>query len=228
MTGGGALVTPSPSKKGVINSGSHVRVDRVGEPVKKHYISTHKLLEDAYRLGWNIFESNYRPNWVVSILRGGAPIGIAVHELLSFLGVQSEHMAVSSTSYTRHQQRKDPVLGYGLADLLGQLSPDDSLLIVDDVYDTGLSIKQVVDRLTEAYALKAPTIRVATLYFKPENNQTKSAPDYYLHETNHWLVFPHELHGLTLTEIRQHKPEMADLINHSAFVMQHHPFDPDP
>lgn len=100
---------PPLSKKGVIDSVPHVRVNRAGEPVKKHYISTHKLLEDAYRLGWNIFESNFRPNWVVSILRGGAPIGIAVHELLSFLGVQSEHMAVSKASYSRHQQRKDPV-----------------------------------------------------------------------------------------------------------------------
>ena len=31
--------------------------------------------------------------------------------------------------------------------------------------------------------------------------------------TNKWLVFPHELEGLTAEEIRAHKPELAKLMD---------------
>jgi hypothetical protein len=41
---------------------------------------------------------------------------------------------------------------------------------------------------------------------------TSLIPDYYVHETDQWLVFPHELNGLTAEEIQAGKPEMADLI----------------
>ena len=42
---------------------------------------------------------------------------------------------------------------------------------------------------------------------------TSRLPDYYLHETDKWLVFPHELDGLTLDEIKDHKPEIKDLVS---------------
>ena len=31
-------------------------------------------------------------------------------------------------------------------------------------------------------------------------------PDFYVHETDRWLVFPHEIQGLTPEEILAHKP----------------------
>jgi hypothetical protein len=34
-------------------------------------------------------------------------------------------------------------------------------------------------------------------------------PDYYVHATEQWLVFPHELVGLSAEEIRAHKPASA-------------------
>ncbi len=43
-------------------------------------------------------------------------------------------------------------------------------------------------------------------------NKTSRVPDYYLHETDNWLVFPHELDGLSIEEIRANKPEVSDLI----------------
>jgi hypothetical protein len=33
-----------------------------------------------------------------------------------------------------------------------------------------------------------------------------------LHETDEWLVFPHELDGLTIDEIKENKPAVKDLI----------------
>ena len=48
---------------------------------------------------------------------------------------------------------------------------------------------------------------------KPNKNKTNRVPDYYLHETDKWLVFPHELDGLTLDEIKDHKHEIKDLLS---------------
>ena len=36
--------------------------------------------------------------------------------------------------------------------------------------------------------------------------------DYYIHETDEWLVFPHELQGLSMEEIKANKPELDSLI----------------
>jgi hypothetical protein len=37
-------------------------------------------------------------------------------------------------------------------------------------------------------------------------------PDFYVYETDEWLVFPHEIDGLTPEEIRAHKPEAAVIL----------------
>ena len=35
----------------------------------------------------------------------------------------------------------------------------------------------------------------------------------FLHETDQWLVFPHELEGLSAKEIAENKPELSSLID---------------
>ena len=55
-----------------------------------------------------------------------------------------------------------------------------------------------------------PKIKVATPYFKPSKNKTKRKPDFYIHETEKWLVFPHELEGLSFEEIIQNKPALSE------------------
>jgi Predicted phosphoribosyltransferases len=86
------------------------------------------------------------------------------------------------------------------------------LLIVDDVYDTGMSVSKVISDLEFACKKNTPEIRVATPYFKPTKNKTDRTPDYFIHETDQWLVFPHELQGLSMNEIKENKPELDSLI----------------
>jgi hypothetical protein len=45
-------------------------------------------------------------------------------------------------------------------------------------------------------------VRVATLFYKPGAAQVPLAPDYYLRTTDRWIVFPHELAGLSDEEIK--------------------------
>jgi len=89
---------------------------------------------------------------------------------------------------------------------------EDGLLIVDDVFDSGSSIKAVLDTLKRKMRRNLPgDIRVATPWFKPTYNVTDIMPDYYIHETDQWLVFPHELDGLTREEIFANKPGMKKM-----------------
>ena len=180
--------------------------------MEKHYIRSEDLIQDSFRLAWQVYEDGYRPNYIIGVWRGGAPIGIAVQEFFSVLGVPSDHIAIRTSHYKGIDDRSTEVQVYGLNYVIKQVESDDSLLIVDDVHDTGISIEKIVSDLQSACKKNTPEIRVATPYFKPSKNKTSRTPDYYLHETDRWVVFPHELDGLSIEEIRANKPEVSDLI----------------
>jgi hypoxanthine phosphoribosyltransferase len=179
----------------------------------KHYIGATELLEDSFKLAWEVYESGYRPNYIVGVWRGGAPIGIAVQELFDVLGVESDHIAIRTSYYSSIDKRNDKVQVYGLSYLIKKLESEDSLLIVDDVFDTGNSINQIIIDIQTACKKNTPEIRIATPYFKPAQNKTNRNPDYFLHETDKWLVFPHELEGLSGEEIANNKPELKALLD---------------
>ena len=83
------------------------------------------------------------------------------------------------------------------------------------MFDTGKSIAAVIDEFDVRARRNLPhDIRVATPWYKPSKNATDRVPDYFIHETDRWLVFPHELQGLSAKEIRAGKPEIADIMAH--------------
>lgn len=176
--------------------------------MNKVYISAQQLLEDSFKLALAIYDSGYRPDYIVGVWRGGAPVGIAVQELLHVLGVESDHIAIRTSSYTGIGQRDKKVRVHGLTYLIKRVESEDSLLIVDDVHDSGLSIAETIKQLNRACKKNTPEIRIATPYYKPENNKTDRVPDYFIHESDDWLVFPHELSGLSLDELKEHRPEL--------------------
>ncbi len=180
---------------------------------EKQYIRAQELLEDSFRLGRQVLDSGFRPDFIVGVWRGGTPVGIAVQELLEHNGVPSDHIAIRTSSYEGIGQRGKQIRIHGLGYIVGNANAENCLLIVDDVYDTGLSIQAIIDSLQARSRRNTPRdIRVATVFFKPGNNRTGRRPDYYIHETDKWLVFPHELNGLEPEEIARHKPEIARLL----------------
>jgi len=180
--------------------------------MEKTYINAQELLSESFKLAMAVYESGYRPDYIVGVWRGGAPIGIAVQELMSLLGVESDHIAIRTSSYEGIGQRGRKVTVHGLNYLIKRVHAEDALLIVDDVFDTGLSVNQTIVDLKRACKKNMPEVRVATPYFKPANNKTEIEPDYYNCSTDKWLVFPHELNGLSQEEISLNKPEMAPLL----------------
>ena len=178
----------------------------------KLFIQADELLSDSFKLAWKVYDSGYRPNYIIGVWRGGAPIGIAVQEFLDVLGVPSDHIAIRTSHYKGMGDRDSKVEVFGLNYIIKQVESEDSLLIVDDVHDTGISIQKIILDLQTACKKNTPEIKVATPYFKPNKNQTNRQPDFYLHETEKWLVFPHELEGLSIEEIIEFKPELFDLV----------------
>ena len=135
-----------------------------------------------------------------------------MQELLHVLGIKSDHIAIRTSYYTGIDKTDDEVQVHGLSYIIKKIESEDRVLIVDDVHDTGMSIDKVISTIEVACKKNTPEIRIATPYFKPLKNKTDRKPDYFLHETDEWLVFPHELEGLTLDEIKANKPELNALL----------------
>ena len=94
------------------------------------------------------------------------------------------------------------------------MNAEDKLLIVDDVFDSGRSIKAILDALKEKSRKNLPhDIRMAMPWYKPERNIIEVVPDYFIHETDEWLVFPHEMDGLTEKEIFENKKNMKEILS---------------
>jgi hypoxanthine phosphoribosyltransferase len=178
----------------------------------KTVLSAQDLLEDSFRLGLEVLESGFRPTMIIAIWRGGTPVGMAVQEILDYCGVESDHIAIRTSSYVGVDER-GAVAVHGLNYIIKKICHDDRLLIVDDVFDTGNTIVAVMDELRKRARDNTPEdIRVAVPWYKPSRNQTDLVPDYFIHETAEWLVFPHELDALSAEELRNSRPEIARIV----------------
>ena len=143
----------------------------------------HTSWEDVERLSeelaQKIIESGYEPEIIVAISRGGFdPARI----LCDQLGVR-RLASVQVEFYSGVQDTVEkPRIVYPLnADVRGK-----SVLVVDDVSDTGVSLKAAKEHILE----KSPgDLKVATLHIKP---WTSFKPDYHASETEAWIVYPWE------------------------------------
>lgn len=180
-------------------------------PTGKIFIQEHDLLLDGYRLGVKIFKSGFRPDFIVGIWRGGSSVGIVVQECLQYFGIETDHISIRTSyrgvsTYQQMVDNADSIRVHGAQYLYETMNARDKLLIVDDVYSSGLNVKAVIDRLNSKMRKNMPSeVRIAVPWYKPTRNRTNRVPDYYLHDTDQWLVLPYELTGLTIDEIYQNK-----------------------
>lgn len=180
--------------------------------LKKYlYIDEESLLNDSFRLAVNIYESGFKPDFIVAIWRGGATVGIYVQECLQALGLQTDHIAIRTSyqgmeNYQATMSNPQTIRVHGLQYLYENLNYEHSLLIVDDVFSSGYNIEAVINRLETKSKRNMPRdYRIATPFYKPSFNKTKRKPDYFLHEINDWLVLPYELTGLSKDELEKNK-----------------------
>jgi hypoxanthine phosphoribosyltransferase len=180
----------------------------MSEPIiQKTFIGAESLLKDSIALAMQIVRSRFQPTFLVAVWRGGAPIGITVQEVLEYHGVECDHIALRTSSYSGIDKQSTTVRVHAIDYLVSRLSAEDRLLLIDDVFDSGRSLEAVMNELTRRCRRNLPeNIRIATVYYKPTRNRTALAPHFHVRSTDQWLVFPHEVQGLTREEILRHKP----------------------
>jgi hypoxanthine phosphoribosyltransferase len=180
--------------------------------VDKYFISAQELLETSFRLAHQVYADGFRPRFIVGVWRGGAPVGIAVQEYFEYRGISTDHIAVRTLSYTGIDQQSADIRVDGLEYLLENAADDDPVLIVDDVFDSGRSVDALVAEIKSRSASQTRRdIRVACAWYKPGRRKVEREPEYAIHRRDDWLVFPHELCGLSVEEIHHGKQDLAGI-----------------
>ncbi|HMR48191.1 MAG TPA: phosphoribosyltransferase [Arachnia sp.] len=129
-------------------------------------------------LARQVVDSGFRPGVVVAIARGGL---VAAGALTYALGVKLVD-AINVEFYTDVAATlPDPILLSPMLDT--HAITDQSILVVDDVADSGRTL-QLVIKLLRGFGAE---VRSAALYAKPT---TVMRPDFVWKDTDRWIVFP--------------------------------------
>ena len=129
-------------------------------------------------LAQTIADDGYEPEIIIAVARGGL---VAAGALSSALGVKLSD-AINVEFYTDvHTTLPDPILLEPMLDVASISGR--KLLVVDDVADSGRTMKLVLEILREQGA----EVRSAVLY---EKSVSVVKPDYTWRHTDEWIVFP--------------------------------------
>ncbi|GAA1059603.1 phosphoribosyltransferase [Agromyces bracchium] len=146
--------------------------------IRREILSWDDFGDAARSLAADVLGSGFRPDVVIAIARGGLLLAGAIAYALGTKSCGS----INVEFYTGVDERlPEPVLHPPMLDapaLAGR-----RVLLVDDVSDSGRTLRKVVDLLSDAGA----EVRSATLYTK---SHTVLAPDYDYRRTDDWIIFP--------------------------------------
>ena len=138
-----------------------------------------QIYEMLLNLVEKIRKNGFKSDIIVGVSRGGWPPARVLSDLMSnpnLANVRAEfYLGVAET-------KEEPVLTQPVSmKVAGK-----KVLVVDEVADTGKSLKLVKEHIIEKGATE---VKIATVYFKP---WSIVKPDYYEKETSRWIVFPWE------------------------------------
>ena len=177
--------------------------------MQKTYLNAQDYLRDAWRLAERVLSSHWRPDWLIGLWRGGALPAIAVHEYLAAKSVSVRQAPLVCSSYHGIGARAATVHIEDAEGWRTRIHTGERVLLVDDVYDSGCTIQAVRQLMESAGA----DVRSAVVYMKDVPREISAKPDYYVREwPNEWLVFPHELVGLTAEELAEKDELLSEKI----------------
>ncbi len=175
---------------------------------KKVYLDARDYLRDMWRLARQVLDSGWKPDVLLALWRGGAQAGVAIHEYLKVQGVSVRHLPVKCSSYTGIGQNSEEVTFECADSAFAQLTPGMKVLVVDDVFDTGKTTAAIHEKLNA----KGCDMRMACVYWKPGKNLTQYRPDFHVRTLDRWIVFPHEIEGLSPEEIAEKDEVLSALM----------------
>ncbi|MBM4371847.1 MAG: hypothetical protein FJ098_09345 [Deltaproteobacteria bacterium] len=166
--------------------------------MKIEHITPEQMLLDSFRLGRMVYESGFRPKYAISVWRGGTQVGLGVNSFLRNQGVQVHHSTIATESYTGLGNAKE-VMVKGLDQLVRNICPEDPVLLIDDVFERGETVRAIIQTFRERARANFPRdIRVATVHRKPGRIRWCDVQLMYLRdvEDDTWIDYPHELADL--------------------------------
>jgi len=153
-----------------------------------------EIYEMLLNIADKIRRDGFNPDLIVGICRGGWPPARIMSDLLDnprLTNISVEfYVDVAKT-------KRQPVLTQPITvQVDGKRA-----LVLDDVADTGKTLKLVKDHLISRGARE---VRIATIYYKP---WSIVKPDYYEKETRRWVVFPWERKETVRSLMKKHSEE---------------------
>ncbi len=139
-----------------------------------------EIISMSIKLGNIVKKSGYNPNYLIGVARGG----LVPLRIISDFFNNNNVFIVNVKLYEDIARKAENVR------FLQGIDEDISghnVLVIDDVADTGVTLKAVVDYIRDN--LKPKELKVATLHYKP---WSVIKPDYYLSEVKDWIVYPWE------------------------------------
>jgi uncharacterized protein len=158
------------------------------------------------KLAIQIYQSGFKPDILIGIMRGGAPI---IDVLSRILKLKCAYLAVESyTGDGIEDQQGELVFSREMSSTVQEMKGN--ILLCDDLSDTGVTLNKSIDWLTKYPPLKGniKNIKTAVLWKKKESS---FEPDYCAQklDTNPWIVQPFEKYEEVRIEdlIKKHKKD---------------------
>lgn len=148
-------------------------------PVSYVSPSWDQIYDMLIELAKRVKDSGFKPDLIVGVCRGGWTPARVMSDLLENANTASIRIefylapGVTARKPVISQAIMVPVRGV-------------NVLVVDDVADTGESLKVAVEHLD---VCGAKAIKTATIYYKPKSI---FKPDFFIVQTEQWIIFPWE------------------------------------
>ncbi|MEH2181754.1 phosphoribosyltransferase [Nostoc sp.] len=150
------------------------------------YVSWSDYHQKIEQLAIQIYESGWEFNQIICLARGGLRVG----DILSRIYQQPlAILATSSYSGTGKQERSNLIFSQHLTMTTEKLGS--RILLVDDLVDSGITLKQTIPWLKQNNDSSIEEIRTAVLWYKA---CSVLKPDYYVNylADNPWIHQPFE------------------------------------
>ena len=153
-----------------------------------------RVYEMLIDMALQIRKSGFKPDIIVGVSRGGWAPGRILSDLLEnthTVNLKIEfYVGIGKTA-------RRPIVTQPIGDDLS----GKRVLVVDDVSDTGESLKVALEHMLEKGASGVKTV---TIYFKPHST---FKPDFFADSTSEWIIFPWERLEATRLIIQEAKAE---------------------
>jgi len=157
--------------------------------MNKIYYSWRQFDRDVVEIARQIWTSDWRPDYLVGISRGGLPLATS---LSNYMSIPMKPLEVSLRDHG------DCVSDLGMAD---DAATGKQILICDDINDSGATFNWIVEDWQSSHRqanwdeVWNGSVRFATLWDNPAS-KSKYSMDFTIHEKNPqinpWIVFPWE------------------------------------